>query len=72
MKVLPIVFLLAASLVVAQQSASNQPPQPVTAQPTQTDFVSHKGFVLEDWTPAAQNESHHILSRRPCRRHGRF
>ncbi|MFY9911787.1 MAG: PEGA domain-containing protein [Candidatus Sulfotelmatobacter sp.] len=51
MKVLPIVFLLAASLVVAQQSASNQPPQPVTAQPTQTDFVSHKGFVLEDETP---------------------
>ncbi|SRR5579872_857790 len=48
------VCLFAATLVgpgsaLAQSSTSS--PQPPMAQPTQTDFISKKGFVLEDQTP---------------------
>lgn len=52
---LPAIGALCCALV-AQTSPSPTPvpsatPQPVPAQPTQTDFVSKKGFVLEDETP---------------------
>jgi hypothetical protein len=46
--------LLASCVLVAQTNQSSPPssaPQTVQAQPTQTDFVSRKGFVLEDETP---------------------
>jgi hypothetical protein len=51
MKALIISVLLFVPLLAAQQQSASQTPQPVTAQPTQTDFVSQKGFVLEDETP---------------------
>lgn len=50
-----LVVLVAASCAqtaAPQQTApSTQPQQPAEAQPTQTDFTSNKGFVLEDETP---------------------
>jgi PEGA domain-containing protein len=51
MKLLSIVFLLSASLLAAQQQTAAPTPQAAAVQPTQTDFVSQKGFVLEDETP---------------------
>ena len=52
MRVYLILFVLlfvsfACAPLVAQQPA----PPAVQAQPTQTDFTSAKGFVLEDETP---------------------
>lgn len=40
-------------LAVGQSSApkSGQPPAPTPSHPTQTDFISKKGFVLEEETP---------------------
>jgi hypothetical protein len=49
--------LLSLSCAVVAQTGSSQPPATSTtpaavqAQPTQTDFTSKKGFVLEDETP---------------------
>ena len=56
MRLSPLLLVLAigsnASGAQTNQSASSSAtPQPVQAQPTQTDFVSRKGFVLEDETP---------------------
>jgi PEGA domain len=43
---------LCTSLAQTNQSAhSSSAPQPVQAQPTQTDFISKNGFILEDETP---------------------
>jgi PEGA domain len=53
-RLLLLVSLLASHVLVAQTNQPSPPssvPQPVQAQPTQTDFVSRKGFVLEDETP---------------------
>ncbi len=51
MKIFSIAVLLAAPLLFAQPQAANRASQPAIAQPTQTDFVSNKGFVLEDEAP---------------------
>jgi len=55
-----LVMLSLSSISIAQTKAEQAPAtatasqsaqQPVQAQPTQTDFTSKKGFVLEDQTP---------------------
>lgn len=54
---LALLALSCASLFAAGQTSPAPPqqaqstPQPVKAEPTQTDFTSNKGFVLEDSTP---------------------
>jgi hypothetical protein len=45
------VVTLLLSCASAAQNAAPPAPQSVQAQPTQTDFISKKGFVLEDETP---------------------
>jgi hypothetical protein len=44
-------LVLSAAQCIAQKQPSPEQQQPPAAQPTQTDFVSKKGFVLEDQTP---------------------
>jgi hypothetical protein len=51
MQTLRLIVLLAASFPLVVQSQNTPPQQVPVAQPTQTDFVSKKGFVLEDETP---------------------
>ncbi len=51
MKPLSLVALLIVLSLAAQPQATTPTAQAPSAQPTQTDFVSQKGFVLEDETP---------------------
>jgi hypothetical protein len=55
MKRLWVTVCLCISVLAAQCLSQTQPvaseQQPPAAQPTQTDFISPKGFVLEDQTP---------------------
>ena len=47
-----LILLGLLSLSFAPESSiAQQPTQAIQAQPTQTDFTSAKGFVLEDQTP---------------------